>query len=77
MVEVLAAYSHSTQAADLRLCPTVVSDRPLCPETERRESVEPARPLDERDITELIIAYREGATAVSLAHVLRAVVLLV
>jgi hypothetical protein len=36
MVELLTAYSHSTQAADLRLCYTVALTNPVCrPETER------------------------------------------
>jgi glyoxylase-like metal-dependent hydrolase (beta-lactamase superfamily II) len=43
-VEVLAAYSHSAQAADLGLCHTVALTNPMCvPKTD--ESVhEPARP---------------------------------
>jgi hypothetical protein len=60
VVEVLAAYSHSAQAADLLLCHTVALTSPVCPETEREASVEPAHDrLDERDITDLITAYRE------------------
>jgi hypothetical protein len=39
MVELLTAYSHSTQAADLRLCYTVALTNPVCrPETEREAS---------------------------------------
>jgi hypothetical protein len=34
----------------------------VCPKTEREASGEPAQPLHERDITELITACREGAT---------------
>jgi hypothetical protein len=44
VVEVLAVYSHSAQAADLRLCHTVALTSPVCPETEREASGEPARP---------------------------------
>ena len=33
-VELLASYSHSAQAADLRLCRTVALSSPVCPETE-------------------------------------------
>ncbi len=44
-VEVLAAYSHSTQAADLRLCHAVALISPVyCSQPEREASVEPARP---------------------------------
>lgn len=38
----------------------------MYPKTQREESVEPARRLDEREITELITVYRERATAASL-----------
>ena len=63
MVEVLAAYSHSAQAVDLLLCHTMALIIPACPRPSatRPESL-PDR-LDERDITELITAHREGATA--------------
>jgi 2,4-dienoyl-CoA reductase-like NADH-dependent reductase (Old Yellow Enzyme family) len=68
VVEILTAYSHTTHAADLRLCPTVVLTSP----------VRAARPsakipwslrdrLGEREIAELITAYRHGTTAASLA----------
>jgi hypothetical protein len=41
--EVLTAYSHSAQAADLRLCHTTALTSPDCaPETECEASVEPA-----------------------------------
>ena len=44
-VELLTAYSHSPQAADLLLCHTVALTNPVrAPETEREASVEPARP---------------------------------
>jgi hypothetical protein len=34
MVELLTAYSHSTQAADLQLCHTVAYTSPVRPETD-------------------------------------------
>jgi hypothetical protein len=44
-VEVLTAYSHSVQAADLRLCYTVALTNPMrAAETESEAPVEPARP---------------------------------
>lgn len=42
-MELLASYSHSTQAADLRLCYTMALTSPVCPETERTASGKPAR----------------------------------
>jgi hypothetical protein len=63
-VEVLAAYSHSAQAADLRLCRTVTLTSPVYP-----PKPSPKRPgslrdrLDKRDIADLITTHREGATA--------------
>jgi hypothetical protein len=45
MVEVLATYSHSMQAADLRLCTTMALTNPVgSPETERETSVQPGQP---------------------------------
>src|SRR2546423_14831438 len=67
-VEVLAAYSHSAQAADLRLCHTVALTNPVGtprPSVKRPWSLRDR--LDERDIAALITAYRDGATAASLA----------
>ena len=67
-MEVLATYSYSAQAADLRLCHTIIRTnpvRPVRPSTQRPWSL--GERLDEREITELIIAYREGATAAFLA----------
>jgi hypothetical protein len=67
-VEVLAAYSHTAQAADLRHCHTmalVSPARAARPSTKRPWSLRER--LDERDIGELITTYREGATAASLA----------
>ena len=67
-VELFTTYSHSLQAADLQLCYTVALTSPVraprpsvqCPWSLRDR-------LDERDIAELITAYRNGATAASLA----------
>ena len=67
-MEVLASYSHSTQAADLQLCYTAVLTSPVRafePSTKHPWSLRER--LDERNIAELISAYRDGATAVSLA----------
>jgi hypothetical protein len=72
-VEVLTAYSHSTQAADLRLYHTVVLTSPACaprPSAKRPWSLRER--LDEHDIAELITAYRDSATAASLAASLAA-----
>jgi hypothetical protein len=69
-VEVLTAYSHSTQVADLRLCHTEALSGPVRatrPSTKRPWSLRER--LDERDIADLIIAYRKGATAASLATI--------
>jgi hypothetical protein len=67
-VELLTAYSHSVQAADLRHCHTIVLASPACA---ARPSTKPPwslhERLDERKITELITAYRDGTTAASLA----------
>jgi 2,4-dienoyl-CoA reductase-like NADH-dependent reductase (Old Yellow Enzyme family) len=65
-VEVLTAYSHSAQAADLLLCHTVALTSPVCaprPSAKRPWSLRDR--LDERDIAKLITAYREGAAAAS------------
>ncbi|PZS28300.1 MAG: hypothetical protein DLM61_15145 [Pseudonocardiales bacterium] len=67
-MEVLASYSHSAQAADLRLCHTVALTSPACaprPSAKRPWSLRDR--LDERDIANLITAYRQGSTAASLA----------
>jgi hypothetical protein len=67
-VELLVAYSHSVPAADLRHCHTValaISVRDARPSTKRPWSLRER--LDERDIAELITAYRDGATTASLA----------
>jgi hypothetical protein len=67
-VEVLTAYSHSTQAADLRICHTAALTSPV--RTPRLSTQRPwslRERLGEREITDLITAYRDGATAASLA----------
>jgi hypothetical protein len=67
-VEILNAYSHSTQAADLLFCHTMAltsSVRAARPSAKSPWSLRER--LDERDIAELITAYRDGATAASLA----------
>jgi hypothetical protein len=67
-VEVLAAYSHSTPAADLRLCHTAALTNPArAPRPSAKRPWSLRDRLDERDIVNLITAYREGATATSLA----------
>jgi hypothetical protein len=67
-VETLTAYSHTVQAADLRLCHTMAltsSVRAARPHTKRPWSLRER--LDERELAELITGYRNGATAASLA----------
>ena len=67
-VELLTAYSHSAQATHLRLCHTMALTSPACtprPSAKRPWSLRER--LDERDIADLITAYRDGATATSLA----------
>ena len=67
-VEVLAAYSHSTQSADLLLCAKVELNRPSsAPEPSARRPWRLRDRLTEGDIADLITAYRDGATATSLA----------
>jgi hypothetical protein len=67
-VEILTAYSHSTQAPDLRHCHTVALTRPArAPRPSTKRPWNLGERLDERDITELITAYCDGATAASLA----------
>jgi hypothetical protein len=56
------------QAADLRLCHTVALASPRVPQRLSAERPWSLRErLDERDIADLITAYRDGATAASLA----------
>ena len=67
-MELLTAYSHSAQAADLRLCHTVTLTRPVrAPKPSAKRPWSLRERLDEQDIAELITAYRDGATAASLA----------
>ncbi|MGH3806364.1 MAG: hypothetical protein ACRDRU_06970 [Pseudonocardiaceae bacterium] len=68
MVEVLAAYSHSTQAAELQLCHAVALTNPVRasgPSPKRLWSLRDR--LDEREMAELITGYHNSATAASLA----------
>jgi hypothetical protein len=68
VVELLTAYSHSVQAADLRLCHTVACTSPVrTPKASAKPPWSLRERLDERDFAELITAYRDGATATSLA----------
>jgi 2,4-dienoyl-CoA reductase-like NADH-dependent reductase (Old Yellow Enzyme family) len=68
VVELLTAYSHSVQAADLLLCRTMALVSPVrAPRPSAKPLWSLRERLDERDITELITAYRDGATAASLA----------
>jgi hypothetical protein len=63
-VEILIAYSHSAQDADLRLCYTMALTSPVRaarPSAQRPWSLRER--LDEREITELITTYRNGAAA--------------
>ena len=67
-MELLTAYSHSAQATDLQLCHAAARTSPVCaarPRTKRPWSLRDR--LDESDIADLITAYRNGATAASLA----------
>ena len=49
-MEVLTLYSHSTQAADLRLCHTLALTSPVrAPETEPKRPCSLRDRLDERD----------------------------
>ena len=67
-MELLATYSHTTQAADLLLCHAVLHTSTACgPRSSAQRPWRLRDRLDERDIAELITAYREGATATSLA----------
>jgi hypothetical protein len=67
-LELLTAYSHSVQATDRQLCRTIALASPA-----RAARPSAKRPwnlrerLDEREIAKLITAYRDGATAASLA----------
>ncbi len=69
LVEVLAAYSHSAQLADLQRCvnarSTAAAVPTSLPASKRPWSLQDR--LDERTRADLIDAYRSGATAASLA----------
>jgi hypothetical protein len=68
IVEVLTAYSHSTQATDLHLCTAEALTSPCeCPRPSAKRPQRLRDHLDERDIADLITAHREGTTATSLA----------
>ena len=67
-MELLTAHSHTAQAADLGHCHTLALTSPVRaarPSTTRPWSLR--EHLDECDIAKLITAYRDGATAASLA----------
>jgi hypothetical protein len=67
-VEVLTAYSHSVQAADLLFCQTAALTSPVrAPRPSAKRPWSLRERLHEREVAELITAYRDGATAVSLA----------
>jgi len=68
-VEVLAAYSHSTQAADLHLClQDAASRRPKRrPVTKQAWSL--SNRLNEAQRLAIVDAYRSGATAAQLAAI--------
>ena len=68
MVELLTTYSHSDHADELRLCHTVALTSPVrtpIPSAKRPWSLRER--LDDHHIADLITAYRNGATAASLA----------
>jgi hypothetical protein len=65
LVEVLAAYSHTAQAADVHAWAFTSHVRTPRPTATRPWSLRDR--LTERDIAKLITAYREGTTAASLA----------
>ncbi len=63
-VEVLAAYSHSTQSADLPLCAKVELNRPSsAPEPSARRPWRLRDRFTEGDIADLITAYRDASLA--------------
>ncbi|MGH3804173.1 MAG: hypothetical protein ACRDTD_29370 [Pseudonocardiaceae bacterium] len=67
-MELLTAYSHTVQAADLQIYHTMALTSPgraPRPSAQRPWSLRDR--LDDRKIAELITAYRNGATAASLA----------
>lgn len=67
-MEVLTAYSHSAQAADLRRCHTAALTSPArAPEPSAQRPWSLRERLNEHNIANLITAYRDGVTAASLA----------
>jgi 2,4-dienoyl-CoA reductase-like NADH-dependent reductase (Old Yellow Enzyme family) len=67
-VEILTTYSHTVQAADLRLCHIMALSSPVrAPRSDANHPWSLRDRLTETGITELITAYRNGATAASLA----------
>jgi hypothetical protein len=67
-VELLTTYSHTTQTTDLRPCRTVALTSPVRaarPSAKRTWSLRER--LDEREIAELITAYRNGTTTTTAA----------
>lgn len=67
-MEVLTAYSHSVQAADLLLCHTAALAGPMrAPKPSTKPPWSLRERLDEHEIAKLITAYRNGATTASLA----------
>ncbi|MGH3782837.1 MAG: hypothetical protein ACRDRO_20010 [Pseudonocardiaceae bacterium] len=67
-MELLTVYSHSVQAADLLLCHTAALADPMrAPKPSTKPPWSLHERLDEREIAELITAYRNGATTASLA----------
>ena len=67
-MELLNAYSHFVQADDLLLCHTAALAGPMrAPKPSTKLPWSLHERLDEREIAELITAYRNGATTASLA----------
>jgi hypothetical protein len=67
-VKLLNAYSHSVQAADLLLWRTAALAGPMrAPKPSTKPPWSLRERLDEREIAELITAYRNGATTAFLA----------
>ena len=67
-MELLTAYSHSTQASDLRLWhPVALTGLVRAPRPSTKPPWSLRERLGERELAELITGYRNGATAASLA----------
>jgi hypothetical protein len=68
VVEVLISYSHSAHAADLRLCHSMAFTSPVrAPRPSAKRPWSLRDRIDECEMAKLITAYRDGATAASLA----------